>query len=95
MKLRWKKNPKPTGLARIGAGPRGSVLSDGDKKYASIEALTKQWGVDALGWFWTVPTAVFGEYVNTYKTPCDTEEEAKRQAMEYVKEKLKELEKNK
>lgn len=39
MALRWRKNERATGLMRIGAGPRGSGLWEGDEEYASIYAL--------------------------------------------------------
>lgn len=50
-KLRWKRNPAPTGLMRVGAGPRGYTLHDGVTEFASV-AYSKY---DQC-WFWACPS---------------------------------------
>lgn len=42
MALRWKKNPRPTGLAGVGAGDPGSTLRDGEEKYATAYAVERR-----------------------------------------------------
>ncbi|MBI5659141.1 MAG: hypothetical protein HZC43_06240 [Nitrosomonadales bacterium] len=87
--LRWKKEEGLTGLARIGAGPRGSTLRDGEKRYAGVNAIGGGWRGPVTGWFWTCPSDAVGEYKNTCKEPVPDEKTAKAQAMAFVKEKLK------
>lgn len=79
MALRWKKNEPLRGLMRIGAGPRGSKLRDGDVELASVAALWKDNRV--VGWFWTARNP----FINTCNAPCPDEATAKAQAMAYVK----------
>ena len=83
MRLRWKKNPRPTGLRRTFSGPRGSKLHDGMIEYARVNALRR--GFCCVGWYWVA----FG--VNTCNEPCAEESEAKAQAMAFVKSKLAEV----
>ena len=91
MALRWKKDPKETGLRAIGAGPRGSTLREGDKEYAHVSSLGGGWQGGVRGWYFTCGTDAFGEYVNTCNNPAPDEKTAKRQAMELVKSKIKEI----
>lgn len=83
MALRWKKNSAEKGLARIGAGPRGSKLRDGDVEYASVYALRQNYQVK--GWYWVVGTQQGMPHKNTCNTPSATEAEAKTAAMAYVR----------
>lgn len=83
-RLRWKKDPRETGLAAIGAGPRGSKYHDGEKDYASVYALRKNYEV--VGWYWVAFESV--PYKNTSNEPCETEAEAKLAAAAYVKSNL-------
>ena len=50
MKLRWKKEDAPTGLARVCAGPRGSKYHDGVDYYASTSCARNG------KWFWSSPS---------------------------------------
>ena len=50
MKLRWKLDDKPTGLASVCAGPRGSKYHDGDEYYASVSCSRDG------RWFWSAPS---------------------------------------
>lgn len=88
MRLRWKKAPAPTGLSRVGAGPRGSVLHDGEKEYAHTCPLGGDWRGPLRGWFWSCPTSSVGEYANTCNAPVPDEATAKAQAMAFVKARL-------
>lgn len=85
MALRWRKNAQVTGLARVCAGARGHGLYDGDKQYASVTAnhIGRENGYS--GWYWSVPKQDNIPYKNTCNEPCETEIEAKKAAMEYVK----------
>jgi hypothetical protein len=86
MALRWKKNPKPIGLMSIGAGPRGSKLRDGEVEYASIAPCWENHKV--VGWFWVALSSGGIPYKNTCDEPVATEDDAKRDAMAYVKKHL-------
>lgn len=49
-KLRWKRNPAPTGLMRVGYGPRGYTLHDGVTEFAHVSySKYNQY------WYWTCP----------------------------------------
>ncbi len=88
MAMRWKKEPAPTGLARVTAGPRDSeLLIDGVTRVAAVSAVGRS---NSNGWFWV---AGWGHphipHKNTCNTPCATENEAKAEAIGYVRECLK------
>lgn len=87
-RLRWKKNPRETGLASIGAGPRGHTLWDGEKEYASVSPLGGSWRGPLRGWFWSCPTNAVGEYKNTCNDPAPDEATAKAQAMAWVRARI-------
>lgn len=83
-KIRWKKEPAETGLARIGAPPRAYVLHDGETEYAYVLPNVGGWRTKQNGWYWVVPTHESMPYKNTCQTPCETVEDAKTQAKDYV-----------
>lgn len=87
-KLRWKREPRATGLMAVGAAPRGSKLWDGENVYAATIPMGGGWRGPLEGWYWHTE----GDHVshkNTFHNPCDTEEEAKKQAKVYVMNHLK------
>lgn len=85
-RLRWKKDEAATGLARIGAGPRSSMLHDGVTKYASVYAHHRFGRGGMTGWYWVARNDEAGVPLkNTCNTPYKTEDEAKAAALEYVK----------
>jgi hypothetical protein len=89
MKLRWKKEPRETGLRAVGANPnRASRLHDGTNEYASVYPSGGAWNTGPLrGWYWVAFGGV--PYNNTCNLPLyATEAEAKAAAMAYVKEHL-------
>lgn len=88
-KIRWKKNPAETGLRRVGAVARGYVLHDGKTKYAYIYPNGGVWSSKQNGWYWVVPTHESIPYENTCQTPCETVEDAKAKAKDYVMSHLK------
>lgn len=83
MALRWKKDPRPTGLAGVACGPRGSTLrKDGELRVATVSAL----GRSVSRWYWVagwdcpqIP------HRNTCEEPVGSEAEAKAAAMAYVR----------
>lgn len=90
MAFRWKKNPRPTGLAGVVAGPQGSTLSDGDVKYASTGFISTRFGHTVEGWYWVARNDKAGvSLVNTCDAPLADEAEAKAAAMAYVRACLK------
>lgn len=88
MALRWKKEPPETGLRRVGAGPRSSWLHDGKTKFATVSAKRQNFG-SYSGWYWVAGWDSGAPHKNTCNEPCETEQEAKAQAMAYVKAHLK------
>lgn len=83
-RLRWKRRPMPTGLARVGAGPMGSDYTDGEEELAS----THPTGNGDESWFWV--GRVGEAYENTFRKSTTDEDTAKRQAVEWVRARLKE-----
>jgi hypothetical protein len=82
MRLRWKKEPRETGLRAINARPRSSFLRDADgQRYACVSEIRGSWYWVA-GWGSGIP------HRNTCETPVTTEEKAKADAHAYVKSHL-------
>ena len=86
--LRWKKNPRPSGLAGVFAGPQGSTLRiDGITSVATVNA--HGYNSKKKGWFWV---AGWDSDEIPYKNTCDeeyeTEQHAKDAAMIYVRQHL-------
>ncbi|MFM7012555.1 MAG: hypothetical protein ACKO0Z_25030 [Betaproteobacteria bacterium] len=95
MALQWKKDPKPKGLERVAAGPRGSTLwINGSIRVATVRTYGFLSG--KTGWFWV---AGWGNpdipHKNTCNAPSTTEEEAKAAALAYVRKCLKQPTKGK
>jgi hypothetical protein len=83
MALRWKKNPRPSGLAGVCCGPQGSTLRiDGDVMVATVSPLNPS----SDRWYWV---AGWGHpripHKNTCSEPLQTEKETKAAAMAYVR----------
>jgi hypothetical protein len=91
MTLRWRKDPRETGLRAVGAGPRGSGLYENKiKKFAHVSPLGGDWMRPLAGWYWVAGWDSDVPHRNTYRTPCETEDEAKAEAFAYVQQHLKE-----
>lgn len=88
MRLRWKRLPSPTGLARIGAAPAGFMYHDGNKCYAFVYPLGGGWQSPLKGWYWVVSVDTGIPAVNTCKDPVSTSDEAKKHAQDYVLNRL-------
>lgn len=87
-RLRWKKDPKETGLSAVASDPaqRPSELHDGTRCYATVYSH----GYHALsrfeGWYWVANDEDVGvPYRNTCDSPVATEAEAKAAALGYVR----------
>ena len=90
MALRWKKKPRPTGLAGVCAGPQGSTLRDGETEFASAYFISNRYGHKIDGWYWVARNDEAGVPLkNTCKEPVPDEATAKEAAMTYVRECLK------
>jgi hypothetical protein len=87
MRLRWKKNDRERGLARVGAGPRGSVLRDGTTIYATVNASGGGWR-PLRGWYFVTMQDVTGRWVNTCNDLVPDEATAKANALACVKAQL-------
>lgn len=88
MSLRWKRNPRPTGLAGVCCGNMGSVLREGEKEYASTNYSEGKWG-NSKGWFWSCRDEAQNKVINTCREPVENELEAKKAASDYVKAMIK------
>ena len=86
MGLRWKRGERPKGLASVCAGLTGSKLWDGETTFARTNHSDKRWST-RRGWYWVTYSDSL-EHMNTCDNPLDTEDEAKKAAMKYVKENL-------
>lgn len=85
-RMRWKRDPRETGLAAVGASPRGWTYHDGVEEYAYVSPIGGGWRGPVSGWYWAA--ASYDErvaYKNTYNSPVATPDKAKRDAQEYVK----------
>lgn len=80
MALRWRRQPRESGLAGVCQSPRGFELHDGKKiviRVAPATSLYNRWEI--LGWYW------YGQGQNTCDNLVATPEEAKVQAMAWLK----------
>ena len=80
MTIRWKLEPKATGLRSIFAGPRGSDLLDSRGNILMTTSCSRDAGVrgPVEGWYW------YGMGQNTCNNPlCATEKEARKEARAY------------
>ena len=84
-KLRWKLHPAETCLRAVGAGPRSSDLHDGEKRYAVVYPIGGGWRAPLTGWYWVAGWDSGVPHENTCYRPCVTVEQAKAEAMAYVK----------
>ncbi len=93
MTLRWRKDPKPTGLSAIGAGLRGSslYLDDEGDYLACISASGGNWQKSFQGWYWYAPSNDKKGIIlfNSYPQLFETEKEAKDAAHKYIVEAMK------
>jgi hypothetical protein len=86
MALRWKKDPRPTGLAGVIDRSRGSTLRDGDGEYAWVNFVSARRNAGESGWYWVASNAPMGVPLkNTHETLLPDEPTAKAEAMAYVK----------
>ncbi len=77
--LRWRKNPRPSGLAAVCSSPRGSTLY----KDKTLRCATTASARDG-GWYWVAGWESDVPRLNTCNSPVKTEEEAKKDARKYV-----------
>ena len=85
MKIRWKNNPRVTGLAAVCADPQGSKLHNGEVTLAYTSYISGKFH-NREGWYWVSPTneGLGIELNNSHKEPVPTQEEAKAQAKAYI-----------
>jgi len=91
MTLRWRKEPKETGLWAVGAGPyrsSGLWLDDEKECLANVSPDGGNWQKPFRGWYWSVSTNKEKGITrfNTYPKVYETEKEAKDAAKKYVLE---------
>ena len=87
MRLRWKRQKAETGLAAVCAPPRGYEYHDGERMYATVSPLMSSRRC-VVGWYWVAGwdgRDLGVPHKNTCGTPCATPDEAKAQAVKYVK----------
>ncbi len=82
LRLRWRLDKHPSGLAGVCAGPRGSTLYDSTgKRYAMVSAINR----GGSGWYWVAGWDSDVPRRNTCNQPVPTIDEAKAEAMAYVR----------
>jgi hypothetical protein len=81
-RLRWKKQPRPTGLAGVCCGPQPHKLSDGETEFATVYPHGGRHR-PLLGWYYVA--RIGAEYINTCDAAVPTVEEAKELAMNWIK----------
>jgi len=81
VRLRWKMEPRETGLRPVVAGPRASWLTDGEKRYACVSSH----GRSSVRWYWVAGWDSGIPLRNTCGDPPLSLDEAKAAAMAYVK----------
>ena len=81
-KLRWKKEK----LSTVGAV--GVRYHDGNKIYARVYKIGGYQKHQSHGWYWVAGWGSGIPFKNTCDFPCETIEDAKTQASEYVKNNL-------
>jgi hypothetical protein len=84
MTIRWKMAPKETGLRRVLANPRLHWLQDNGKRFACVSPSDRS----GSSWYWVAGWDSDVPHKNTWQTPAKTVEEAKTEAMKYVKANL-------
>ena len=94
MAMRWKKEPKETGLRSVGSSPRTSRLFiDGSDEVIACTGNTGfGWrGGDIKGWYWYCfnNSGLGIPHINTSTVILSTEKEAKDAARKYVLECIK------
>ena len=85
--MRWKQEKAETGLAAVCAAPRGYEYHDGARLYATVSPLLNR-GRRVVGWYWVAGWDSNVPRKNTCATPCTTPDDAKTQAVKYVKHHL-------
>lgn len=80
MALRWKRDEKATGLARVYSRPRGFTLRDNGADVMRVAPLGGAMGRDISGWYW------YGCDATGEKYPRKTPKEAKEAAVAFYKE---------
>ena len=84
MKLTWKREKRESGLRKIGAPPTGSKLHDGNRTYATTASIGGGMHGNVRGWYWVAGWDSDVPHKNTCNAPCETEDDAKKAAREYV-----------
>jgi hypothetical protein len=79
MALRWKMQDRETGLARVGAAPRGCDLRDDGNEVLHVRPLGGGWRGPVTGWYW------YGCGENTAVAPWPTMDAAKAAAMAFFR----------
>lgn len=85
MTMRWKKNPRPTGLAGVGCGPQGSTL----RMDGVVAAVVYAHNRSASAWYWVAGWDSGVPHKNTCNDPPQSETDAKAAAMAYVRSHIK------
>ena len=81
-RLRWKLEPRETGLRAVVAGPRSSWLTDGVTRFACVSSH----GRSSARWYWVAGWDSRVPRKNTANEPPLSLEEAKAAALAYVRE---------
>lgn len=91
--LRWRRQPRATGLASVCQGERGYELTYGGERVASVAPAYKGWSREREGYYWSALSDALGVALrNTAGEGLlyETIEEAKEACRAYVREQLEE-----
>lgn len=81
MPMRWKKDAPERGLRAVAAWPRSHWLRDEAKRVACVSPLDRY----GSQWFWVAGWDSAVPHWNNCANPASTIDEAKAEAMAYVK----------
>lgn len=81
MAMRWKKDPPETGLRAVGARPPSHWLRDGVTRLVCASPTDR----DGSRWYWVAGWDSGLPHMNTCGEPVATVEQAKADAMAYVR----------
>lgn len=87
--LRWRREPRETGLRSVCQGERGWELRRGGERLASVSVQTRGWSKEKIGYYFS--GRIGNVFINTAaegRAPFPDSESAKREAEKWVKDQI-------
>ena len=83
--LRWRRQPRETGLRAVTQGPRGWQLFAGAVKVASVNAAYADFSREVRGWYWVAGADEMGVRLhNSSASPSLSPSHARDEVVRYV-----------